>query len=170
MTCFEHALAEVENSVGAGYNSVKRRWFPHASLEGGTPTIAYGHKMTKAETKAGTIEVDGEEVDVVLDGLSDTQAIQLLRQDIAKAEGRLISRITDYQSFPLRYKQVLISLEFNTGNVSNKTWPSLLRGMRFQDDIQVRQEMITSYREPSGRRHRLTRRAQVIADAVGLRP
>ena len=71
-------LKAFENSVGAGKRNDK--WFPHSSLEGGPDTVAYGHKLTQAETETGMITIGDTEVDW-REGLSDDQAIGILNQD-----------------------------------------------------------------------------------------
>ena len=40
-------IKRVENSVRDGWSKDKKKWFPHKSHEGGTDTIAYGHKLKK---------------------------------------------------------------------------------------------------------------------------
>lgn len=165
MSPFEEALARCENSVRAGWNEKTRRWSPHKSLEGGTDTLAYGHKLTAAEEEANAVIVGDMVVDLEV-GLTEEDAVQLLRQDIEVARDRLKRKVKGFFQLPEKYQQILISIEFNTGNVSEKTWPSLLRAMRHGEDQIVRQEMITSYRKPSGERVRLMGRAHTIADAV----
>jgi hypothetical protein len=34
-----------ENSVKSGWDNKQQKWYPHKSLEGGTPTVAYGIKL-----------------------------------------------------------------------------------------------------------------------------
>lgn len=170
MNDFLEALMEEENGIRAGWDEEKQRWFPHESLEGGTPTIAYGHKLSGVENTLGTIDLGSTEVDVFHEGLTEEQAVQLLLQDVHSAAEVLRNRVVDYWKLPERYQQVLIAVQFNTGNVSERTWPKLLAAMRTGRDMDVRTEMVTSYTDPSGRRHRLARRARNMADAIGLRP
>ena len=170
MRDFEEALMEEENGIRAGWNEEEQRWYPHESLEGGTPTVAYGHKLTGFENTTGALDVGGVEVDVFKEGLTEQQARQLLRRDIQAAEDYLEKKIPDYHNLPRKYQKVLIAVQFNTGSVSEQSWPRLLRAMRRGRDPVVRLEMVTSYRDPSGRRHRLTRRARKMADAIGLGP
>jgi len=37
-------------------------WLPHKSIEGGTDTLGYGHKLTAAENSSGKLRIDGEPV------------------------------------------------------------------------------------------------------------
>lgn len=41
-------LRYLENSIKKGYRNNK--WYPHASIEGGANTIAYGHKLQPGES------------------------------------------------------------------------------------------------------------------------
>jgi len=64
----------------SGWNSVKKRWYPHTSLEGGFKTIAYGHKLDKS----GYFTIGGERFNA-RDGITDKQASQLVKKDFAIA-------------------------------------------------------------------------------------
>lgn len=163
------ALKEVENGIRAGWDTEKERWFPHESLEGGTRTIAYGHKLSYFEAQTGTVVVGGYPVDIYQTGLTEEEAVELLKRDLEWAEENLKNRIGDYTSFSTKHKQVLQAVEFNTGSVHESTWPKLLRAIRTGNDLAVRLEMVTSYKDPSGTRIRLDRRARILADAIGLR-
>ena len=63
-------LMGVENSVRKGFKNGK--WYPHQSVEGGSPTIAYGHKIKPGENFNA--------------GLTEQQAMALLVKDIREAE------------------------------------------------------------------------------------
>ena len=62
------------------------RWTPVPSLEGGTDTIAYGHKLTPEEVQSGTIKIGDTEVKYA-DGLTEEQAVALFTQDGEWAKG-----------------------------------------------------------------------------------
>ena len=90
-------LKELENSVGAGKKDGK--WYPHESVEGGNPTVAYGHKITDEELEAGTYD----------DGLTEEEAIELLKEDIDKANVKVRDKIEDFDSFPFYLKMELVN-------------------------------------------------------------
>ena len=71
---FIDALKSVENSVRAGWDNKKSLWFPHKSVEGGMPTIAYGHKVLNVQ-----------EHEVFNKGITEEQALKLLEQDMKTA-------------------------------------------------------------------------------------
>lgn len=59
-----------ENAGKTGYKNDK--FFPYNSVEGGTPTIAYGHKLTKDEVTKKMYQ----------NGLSEEEATALLKKDL----------------------------------------------------------------------------------------
>lgn len=48
-------LSTFENAAKVGYDPNTNSWVPHASVEGGTPTIGYGHKCTVDDMEDGGI-------------------------------------------------------------------------------------------------------------------
>ena len=83
-------IKEFENSSGAGLRDGK--WYGHDSLEGGTQTIAYGHKLTAEEAKQGFIEINGEQVDY-RKGLTQAQAEVVLNKDAKWAETHAVASL-----------------------------------------------------------------------------
>lgn len=83
-------IKEFENSSGAGLRDNK--WYGHDSLEGGTQTIAYGHKLTAEEAKQGFIEINGEQVDY-RKGLTQEQAEAVLNKDAKWAETHAVASL-----------------------------------------------------------------------------
>lgn len=57
---FTTMLKQLENRYSKGYNPITLSWSPHQSVEGGTPTLGYGHKMTEKELKSKTVQVEGK--------------------------------------------------------------------------------------------------------------
>lgn len=162
---FESVLAEVENAQRVGFEEGK--WYPHASPEGGTGTLGYGHKLTGQEDKTQTVTISGEQVSFA-QGLTEEQALLLFREDIEKHKNKVRKSIKDFDELDTRYQDVLVNIAFNVGNVTEKKWPSLLEAMRAGDDAGVRKEMVTSFADAEGKRHKLLTRARKVADAVGL--
>lgn len=163
---FLSALMSVENSIKSGFDEDSGLWTPHKSAEGGTDTLAYGHKLTDAENRSGKIKVGRKMVDY-RKGLTEDQVTEILSQDVSKAE-RKLGRIKGFDKLPQKYKDVLTNISFNAGRVTEKGWPNLLKAMRAGDDYGVREEMVTSYKDRNGDRVRLDKRANHIANAVGL--
>lgn len=161
---FEERLALLENGVRHGYS--KGKWLPHKSLEGGTDTLAYGHKLTPQEVRSGEIMIGNSLVNWKK-GISEEQARALMRQDVRKFRSKLAKQIPEFKSLPEKYRQVLVNIGYNAGSVNPAKWPSLFRHMRNGDDIGVRKEMITTFKE-DGKTAILFGRAKEMADAIGL--
>lgn len=96
-----------ENGVKSGFKDGK--WFPHNSAEGGLPTIAYGHKITQPELHK------------MKQGISDADAINLLKADITKARAQAakdFNAITkrNFEELPQTAQLMLTDIAFNLGN------------------------------------------------------
>jgi len=156
-TDFEIALKREENGIRKGYDKKTGRWFPHESLEGGAPTIGYGHKVKAHEDFSK--------------GLTQYEVDQLFLEDIKIHKDIVIKAIgkKPYDDLPEKYRCVLINIAFNTGRFRIGMWPKLITAMQQRDDYGVRREMVTSYKDPRGDRHKLQTRATNIADALNLK-
>lgn len=173
---FIEALKSVENSVKAGFDKKKQLWFPHRSLEGGMPTIAYGHKVLNVQ-----------EHEVFKKGITEDQALKLLVSDMQIAYDN-VKRDWDkhmktpvFESLPEKYQGVLVNLGYNTGSLMNRKgeygWPNLSKRIveatldptNTKKDRAVREGMVTTFLNPkTGKRERLTTRAYQIADSLGI--
>ncbi|MCD6398654.1 MAG: hypothetical protein J7L08_01930, partial [Candidatus Aenigmarchaeota archaeon] len=86
---FERIMMSKENNKHmaesiTGYNKETKLWKPHGSLEGGTATLAYGHKLQPDEIESGTIYgID------YTDGITDAQAVEIFREDQKKVKNDL---------------------------------------------------------------------------------
>ena len=187
---FVEAIKEVENNLRTAkkrgeYREVQGewRWFPGKSPEGGLPTLAWGHKLTQKEWSEKKIYF----TDPVLNqrtfkdfrfGLTDAQVDAVLVDDLVEAEILAASDWNKYilnqpfDALPDKYKGVLINLVFNTGPLAKKgkfIWNTVAKGIKEGNDQLVSNGMVTSYKRPSdGQRVRLTLRAEIIAEALGL--
>lgn len=161
---FIQEVMNQENSIRLGFNNENKKWYPHKSLEGGTDTIAYGHKLSKTD-------------DFSL-GITELEAIQLLTGDLVKAESytefdwNKYSN-TKFDSLPQKYQYVLIDLVFNSGTLYKNGrfgWPKLAQAIVDNDDQQVYEQSIRSYFNPNtNQRIRLEGRSNAICKSVGLR-
>jgi hypothetical protein len=109
-----------ENSVDnprGGYNKAKKLWFPHKSLEGGSDTIAYGHKIQKGENFSK--------------GLSDADALKLLEKDVGKKLNVAKSQIKNFDTLPLTVRIAVLNALYR-GDMGPKTM-SLLNQNKFAD-------------------------------------
>jgi len=101
-TDFLQKIMTWENSIKAGWNPKKQRWFPHGSLEGGTGTIAYGHKLTAEDIKSGRFSK----------GITQSDAERLLKHDLYVASQKVLGMIPSYHSLPDAVRQALINAAY----------------------------------------------------------
>ena len=99
---FMQKVMQWENSIKAGWNSKKKRWFPHKSPEGGLPTIAYGHKLTPSDVRSDRFK----------NGISDSDAKELLKNDLFAASLKAASLVPDYKKLPINVRQGLINAAY----------------------------------------------------------
>lgn len=163
---FINALMEVENSIRAGWTG--GRWYPHKSPEGGTPTIAYGHKLTKDEHRNGRFN----------NGITELEAINLMMQHLHSKYQELQrawnnTQDSDFQYLPKKYQYVLLDLVYNIG--INKVyrdgswrWPRLAQAIADENDQIVYEQSLRWYTKPNGKKVRLTSRSNKICEALGL--
>jgi len=147
-----------ENDAKVGWNKWKQEWCPHDSVEGGTKTIAYGHKLLPTDDPNKCI--------------SDEEALRLFEQDLLKAEEKARSEFNHFRPQNLEWddltlgeQQILSALVFNIGTLKNKRgtfgWPKLVKAMFDKEYDTVREEMLTY---TNGKP--LTRKRDLIWEAV----
>lgn len=99
-----------------GYNKSVNKWFPHKSLEGGSDTIAYGHKIMPNEDFSK--------------GLNDSEAERLLEKDIRAKLSVARSKMKNFDSLPITIKIAVLNSLFR-GDMGPKTM-SLLSQNKFE--------------------------------------
>ncbi len=95
-------IKKVENQGKVGYNTEKKLWFPHKSFEGGSDTIGYGHKIQKGEDFSN--------------GITNAQAEDLLKQDLAKAKQQVYKELGGVKLTP-QQEEMFIDFVFNMGTL-----------------------------------------------------
>jgi hypothetical protein len=143
---FINYIKQVENGVKAGFKH--NLWHPHKSVEGGTDTIAYGHKLHAGDNYSR--------------GITDAQATELLKKDIQSAVERA-KQIVNFKFGPGAWerldntkKEMLTDFAFN--GVLAK-FPKFLDGVVTGNDDEVKAQYI---RHVNG--HELTGRNQAFAN------
>ena len=82
----------------------------HASPEGGTDTVGYGHKLTPAETNAGVV------YGVPIEQITPEVAEQIMLKDLDKKDKELEQTLGDrYAKLPQDRKEMLLDFAFNLG-------------------------------------------------------
>jgi hypothetical protein len=98
-----------ENAGKSGFNKNNNKWYSHASVEGGTNTIAYGHKLTKEEAAKG----------IYSKGITEQQANELLKKDLEhhlnNAKKVFNSKYGEnaFDKVPNELKDVLVDYSYN---------------------------------------------------------
>ena len=112
----------------------------HKSAEGGTDTVAYGHKLTKEEIESGKIyEYD-------IDKLTVPQANDILKRDLKAAHDKLIEIYGDeYLKLDNRKKQMLIDFQFNMGSGGVKKFEKFREGLFSGDEEKMKAEYERGY-------------------------
>lgn len=115
-----NVIKAFENSKAnpkGGYNKKAKKWFPHKSLEGGSDTIAYGHKLLPGEDFS--------------EGLTDNEAEQLLEKDIRAKLSTARSKVENFDGLPVTIKIAVLNGLFR-GDMGPKTM-RLLSQNKFAD-------------------------------------
>ncbi len=108
---FINYIKAVENGQKVGYDKTKQLWFPHKSVEGGLPTIGYGHKIQTTNELTGFNK-----------GISDSAAESLLKSDLSIAEKRVHEYIKKRYKVDVmlttRQNEMLTDFAFNLGSLN----------------------------------------------------
>lgn len=160
-------LSRQENGVRIGYDKQKGLWFPHKSLEGGTDTIAYGHKLTENETKVGKFAK----------GITDIEAVELMLSDFKHAED-ICERDWDthqpvkWYTLERKYQLLMSELVFNAGPLAKGgtwRWPKLAFAVRNDDDQEAYAQSMRWFTDAHGVKHPLDKRVNAICRSLGLK-
>ena len=160
---FYNLVKTLENSVKAGFDKETNTWKPHTSLEGGRPTIAYGHKLTPEEAKGNYVMVGDTKVSLDK-GLTNEQADMLFKQDmdIAKTEAKkFIGEGFD----KLSNKQQLIATElfYNLGANKAKQYKNFKEKLLAGDESFIN-EIDRGFTDTKGNRQLLTDRTDPLKE------
>lgn len=162
------------------------RWFPGKSVEGGLPTLAYGHKITPKEWSTKRLVLGDTSKDLRF-GITDAEATTLVTQDLDAAETIAETDWNGYMALdknlgtPIQsqlwvnlkpgYKMVLVDKVFNSGSLVRKGkwyWTTLGQAIFNGRDEDVVKASPAKYRTSEGDVVSLTSRAIVIDRAAGL--
>ena len=138
-------MKSAENAAKEGFKD--NRWYPHPSYEGGTDTIAYGHKLGKVEKYPK--------------GIQNSEAENLLKRDLMNAENIVKIKVGEktYNDLDNKQKQMLIDFSFNLGPNFMKEFPKFVEGV-LMDDIAVMKKEYKRYSKGK----ELTRRNDLFFD------
>jgi GH24 family phage-related lysozyme (muramidase) len=140
---FADYLKYVENGNKVGYDKNKKLWFPHKSFEGGSDTIAYGHKIQSGEDFSA--------------GITDAQAEELLKKDIEKAKSQINKELRGTKLTP-KQEEMFIDFVFNMGTL--KKFPKFTE-FALKNDLEGMKDQYKRYaggKELKGRNTAFARR------------
>jgi GH24 family phage-related lysozyme (muramidase) len=140
---FADYLKYVENGNKVGYDKNKKLWFPHKSVEGGSDTIAYGHKIQSGEDFSA--------------GITDAQAEDLFKKDIQKAKSQINKELKGIKLTP-KQEEMFIDFVFNMGTL--KKFPKFTE-FALKNDLEGMKDQYKRYsggKELKGRNTAFARR------------
>lgn len=151
---FVDQLWEYENPDNVGYNSAKKKYYPHKSPEGGKMTIGPGfklgsgsHNITEREAKRGVTKARLNQ-EARRSGNNYFKAV-----DKALNKGQTANP-ADTVSKQMKYG--LADILHQTGSLDN--WPKLLNAVRNGDLENIKKESIVTWKDSSGKVHEDVRR------------
>ncbi len=65
--------------------------------------------------------------------ISGVEARKLAQKHMTNDLAHLRKEFTDFDSFPLPLKEILLDIQYNTGNLNQQNWPNLYRAIRNRD-------------------------------------
>jgi len=142
-------LKELENSIGAGKED--DRWYPHVIDEDET-IVAYGHKITAEEKAAGTYD----------DGLTEEEAVELLKIDIDDANRKVRDKIEDFDSFPFYLKMELVNSAYRGLIQGSPNTLKLINEGNFEGAADEFTNDVDAYEDSDGIKKRMDR----VVDAL----
>lgn len=132
---FINYIKSVENAQKEGYDKTNHLWFPTKSVEGGFPTIGYGHKIQT-----------NHELDAYKKGISDSAVESLLKSDLSIANKHVHEYINHRYKVDLmlnpRQNEMLTDFAFNLGSL--KKFPKFVDAV-LKNDKSVQQKEYKRY-------------------------
>ena len=111
---FTEMLKQLENRYSKGYNPMTYTWAPHQSVEGGTPTLGYGHKMTDKELNSKNVIVGGKTFP--MDNITTKDAEKIFELDWKRSNQEAEKWIgPDWKNLDPAKQAITAELFFNMG-------------------------------------------------------
>ena len=123
-------ISSFENSMSnrrGGFDESTGKWFPHASVEGGMPTIAYGHKIIS----------NSELANYKKNGLTDNEAKELLKKDIRLKINDARRLIKGFDNLPIQVRIAALNALYR-GDLG----PNTIRFLGMRDFKQAAKEYL----------------------------
>jgi hypothetical protein len=139
-----------ENSVKKGYKN--GMWYPHASVEGGADTIAYGHKLTPNDS-------------ALRRGITEDQALKLQEQDVLRNQALAKKQVDKkygtgtFDNLPQDSQMLLVDYQYNLGTLSG--FPSFVKAT-----VEGNKEKMLAEHKRFGAGQPLTKRNEWTANVI----
>ena len=142
-------IKEVENAPLMN----KDKNFKHKSVEGGTDTIGFGHKLTQKELETGLVY--GYDIK----NLNREAVEDILKKDL-KAKNQILINLygKKYKDLDYRRKQMLLDFQFNVKNFKDKNvFPKFKEALFAGDEVGMEKEYKRYYKNKLGKMKLLAR-------------
>jgi hypothetical protein len=139
-----------ENSIRKGYKN--GMWYPHASVEGGADTIAYGHKLTPNDS-------------ALRRGITEDQALKLQEQDVLRNQALAKKQVDKkygpgtFDNLPQDSQMLLVDYQYNLGTLSG--FPSFVKAT-----VEGNKEKMLAEHKRFGAGKPLTKRNEWTANVI----
>jgi hypothetical protein len=139
-----------ENSIRKGYKN--GMWYPHASVEGGADTIAYGHKLTPNDS-------------ALKRGITEDQALKLQEQDVLRNQALAKKQVDKkygpgtFDNLPQDSQMLLVDYQYNLGTLSG--FPSFVKAT-----VEGNKEKMLAEHKRFGAGKPLTKRNEWTANVI----
>jgi len=127
--------------------------FKHKSVEGGTDTIGFGHKLTQKELETGLVY--GYDIN----NLNREAVENILKEDL-KEKNKILTNLygKKYTDLDYRRKQMLIDFQFNVKNFKDKNvFPKFKEALFAGDEVGMEKEYERYYTDKVGKMKSLAR-------------
>ncbi len=139
-----------ENGIKKGYRN--GMWYPHASVEGGADTIAYGHKLTPNDS-------------ALRRGITEDQALKLQEQDVLRNQSLAKKQVDKkygtgtFDNLPQDSQMLLVDYQYNLGTLSG--FPSFVKAT-----VEGNKEKMLAEHKRFGAGQPLTKRNEWTANVI----
>lgn len=139
-----------ENGIKKGYKN--GLWYPHASVEGGADTIAYGHKLTPNDS-------------ALRRGITEDQALKLQEQDVLRNQTLAKKQVDKkygegtFDNLPQDSQMLLVDYQYNLGTLSG--FPSFVKAT-----VEGNKEKMLAEHKRFGAGKPLTKRNEWTANVI----
>jgi GH24 family phage-related lysozyme (muramidase) len=133
-------IKQYENPFKEGYDPKTGLWTPHASPEGGAPTVAWGDKLLKGKYAPEVVQK------ITTKGITDQEADQMLEANINKAKQDALDIIRQKGIADLspQQQEALTEMVFQMGRSGVSKFNNMLDSLKYGDYDRAYDEALDS--------------------------